>query len=210
MKRYVIDTNLFFNMGSGLGFGKTTQGVVEKITQIMRSEGVKENIELLVPPRVVDEFLSFFEDKEQLFIKDFLGVLSVKSPDAGSLTVPATIFAEMVKDVRTRSYRGLRIGEEEIVRTAKECVGTSNLSAVELQKKTGEFIKSFRDRYRNATRTGFLDSSADLDLILLAKEQDAFLVTADEGVVQWGRLFGVKEVTPEVFGRSLENESRSR
>jgi len=205
MKRYVIDTNLFFNMGSGLGYGKRTEEVVCALTKV--AKGARENgtFELLAPPRVVEEFLSFFEDKNQSFIKEFLTVVTVKSPEASSLSLPASVFYEFVGDIRTRSYRGLRIGEEEITRAGRSFVGSPALSAQDFQKKIGEFVKSFRDRYRNATRTGFLDSLADLDLILLAKEQDASLVSADEGVVKWGRLFGVKEATPEVFGLHLKD-----
>ena len=66
-------------------------------------------------------------------------------------------------------------------------------------------IKNFRDRYRNATRTGFLDSVADLDLIVLSKEINGFLVTSDDGVLSWGRIFGIKEMPASVFRKRLED-----
>ena len=71
--------------------------------------------------------------------------------------------------------------------------------------KIGSVIKNFRDRYRVATRTGFIDSVADLDLIVLAKEIDGFLVSADEGAVRWGRVFGIKEVLPSAFRSRLDS-----
>ena len=202
MKQYVIDTNLFFNMGSGLGYGTKTEGVVKAVTTEARK--AKKDVVLITSPRIVEEFLSFFDDKNQSFIVEFLSVLEVKTPDAAHLSLSATVCYELVSDIRERSYRGLRIGEEEIEAAGRAFMGTQKLQAQEFQKKTGEFIRGFRDRYRNATRTGFLDSLGDLDLILLAKEQDAHLVSADEGVVRWGRIFGVKEVTPEVFGIHLK------
>lgn len=205
MKQYVLDTNLFFNMGSGLGYGVKTEEVVRAVTT--EAERAKKDISLITSPRIVEEFLSFFDDKNQPFIKEFLSILEVKSPDAAHMSISAAVFYELVSDIRDRSYRGLRIGEEEIESVGQGFMGTSKLETKEFQKKTGEYIRKFRERYRNATRTGFLDSLGDLDLILLAKEQDAHLVSSDEGVVKWGRIFGVKEVTPEVFGIHLKQAS---
>ena len=74
-----------------------------------------------------------------------------------------------------------------------------------LQIAICKFINNFRDRYRNATRTGFLDSVADLDLIVLSKEVDGFLVTSDEGVLSWGRTFGIKEMPASIFRKRLED-----
>jgi len=73
------------------------------------------------------------------------------------------------------------------------------------QTTIGPVIKKFRERYRQATRLGFLDSVADLDLIMLAKEQDGFLVSSDEGVLKWGRRFGVKETPASIFASKLNN-----
>ena len=69
----------------------------------------------------------------------------------------------------------------------------------------GEIIKKFRLRYRQATRFGFLDSTADLDLIVLTKEIDGFLVSTDEGVLLWGKTFGVKIMSALGFRRRLEH-----
>ena len=77
-------------------------------------------------------------------------------------------------------------------------------SKKDFQITIGKFIKNFRYRYRNATRTGFLDSVADLDLIVLSKEVDGFLVTSDDGVLSWGRTFGIKEMPSSIFRKRLE------
>ena len=69
MKRYILDANLFFNMESGLGFGRKTEEVVVGITNIGKSLKQIQKAEFLMPPRVIDEFLSFFEEKSQNFIK---------------------------------------------------------------------------------------------------------------------------------------------
>lgn len=203
MDKHVLDTNLFFNMAPGLGIGKKTEEVMVKATEAMKSLKKEGKAEFLMPPRVVDELMSFFEDKNQPFLKDFLSVLSVKSPHVSSVEFPASVFYNLVSDIRERSYRGLTIAEEELKKAGKDLSGSSAKSKPEFEKAVGAHVKALRDRYRNATRTGFLDSVADLDLIVLSKEQDAYLVSTDEGVVHWGRVFGVREMDATVFGKKL-------
>jgi RNA ligase partner protein len=194
MESYILDTNLFFNMQAGLGFGDTTEKVIEQMTIVGRTA------KLYMPPRIVEEFLSFFENKDQENIKKLLSVITVKSPSVEQFTFPASIFYTLVEDIRNRSYRGLRVGEEEIEAAARGMLDTKELSKMEFQKKVGVQIKGFRDRYRQATRVGFLDSLGDLDIIILAKETGGTVVSTDEGLLKWSRLFGVKEMSPSVFG----------
>jgi RNA ligase partner protein len=120
------------------------------------------------------------------------------------MTIPASVFYQLVEDIRFRSYRGLSVGEEEIQKAGREMMGKADLDKKNFQITIGSIIKTFRDRYRQATRTGFLDSVADLDLIMLTKELDGYLVSTDEGVIKWGRTFGVKEITAPVFGEKMK------
>ncbi len=205
MEKYVLDANLFFNMEAGLNLGEKTEDVVKKLTEMAKKLKAAEKAEFYLPPRVVDEFLSFFENKDQAFLEDFLSAITVKSPDAAKVTFPGHVFYELIDDIRQRSYRGLNIGEEEIERAGKAMQGKDNLSTKDFQIQIGSVIKKFRERYRQATRFGFLDSLADLDLIVLAKELDGFLISTDEGVIRWGRLFGVKETPVAVWKKKLED-----
>lgn len=205
MEKYVLDANLFFNMEAGLDMGEKTEEVVKKLTDMAKRLKATKKAEFYMPPRVVDEFLSFFENKEQPFLKDFLSTITVKSPDVGKMDLPGQVFYELVEDIRQRSYRGLNIGEEEIEKAGKTMLGKDNLSTKDFQIQIGSVIKKFRERYRQATRFGFLDSLADLDLIVLTKEIDGVLVSSDEGVIRWGRLFGVKETPVGVWKKQLED-----
>lgn len=205
MEKYILDTNLFFNMGADLGLGKKTEEIIVNLTSKIIELKKRKLADFFMPPRAVDELLSFFEDKNQMFLKKFLGTVTIKSPTLEKLEFPAAVFYRLVADVRERNYRGLNIGEEEINLSGQKMLKESeNLSKKDFQIKIGESIKKFRDRYRNATRTGFLDSVTDLDLIVLAREQDGYLITSDEGVLAWGRLFGVKELPPPSFVKRLE------
>lgn len=203
MEKYILDANLFFNMEAGLGLGDKTETVVKNLTDLVKKLRAAKKAEFFMPPKVVDEFLSFFENKEQPFLKDFLSVVTVKSPDVGGINLPGQVFYELVADIRQRSYRGLNIGEEEIEKAGRTMLNKNNLSTKDFQIELGSVIKKFRERYRQATRFGFLDSLADLDLIVLAKELGGNLVSADEGVIRWGRLFGVKETPVGVWKKQL-------
>ena len=205
MEKYILDTNLFFNMEADLGLGKKTEEIVVNLTKIISQLKKEKKAEFFMPPSIVSEFLSFFENKEKPFLKDFLSVITVKSPEKSKINFPSTIFYQLVEDIRTRSYRGLNISEEEIESAGRKMMEEKNLGKKDFQIKIGTTIKNFRNRYRNATRTGFLDSVADLDLIVLAVEQGAFLISTDEGVLSWGRHFGVKEMPSLVFRKRLED-----
>src|SRR3989338_10818110 len=204
MEKYILDANLFFNMEAGLGLGEKTEEVVRNLTDKAKKLKNLKKAEFFLPPRVIDEFLSFFQDKDQKFLKDFLSAITVKSPDAGKMVFPAQIFYELVSDIRQRSYRGLNIGEEEIEKAGKATLDKKTLTTKEFQIAMGPIIKKFRERYRQATRLGFLDSVADLDLIVLTKVLEGNLVSSDEGVIRWGRMFGIKETPVAVLRKQLE------
>ncbi len=205
MEKYILDTNLFFNMESGMGLGKKTEEVTVVFTKAAKKLRVGGSAEFFMPPKIVDEYLSFFENKNQPFIKDFLNQITIKSPDIGQVQIAGSVFYHLIEDIRNRSFRGLRIGEEEIVGASKSMAGQKDLNKKDFEIKSGEAIRAFRDRYRQATRFGFIDSLADLDLIILAKEMGGYLVSSDEGVVNWGRIFGVKELPAPVFGSKLKS-----
>ena len=206
MEKYIFDTNLFFNMESGLNLAKKTEDVVVEVTKIAKRLKKENTGIIFMPPRAIDEFLSFFENKQQLFLKEFLSTITIKSPDIHKIQFPSGVFYAIVEDIRQRSHRGLNIGEEEIVNAAKKAEGKGSFQKKDFEIMVGSVITTFRDRYRKATRFGFIDSLTDLDLIVLAKEQDAFLISSDEGVMKWAKTFGVKEMPPGVWQQRVHPE----
>lgn len=202
MESYVLDTNLFFNMESGLGIGEKTIDVLKAVTQGVLKLKKTNNSSFFMPPSIVKEIRSFF-DEEPPALKDFLAEIIVKSPDISQTKFPASVFYSLVKEIKERILKGKVASEDELYKAVSSLAPIELKGKKEIQIKVGEFTKSLRDRYRQATRTGFLDSLADLDLIVLSKEEDAYLVSTDEGVILWGREFGVKEMDPAVFGKKL-------
>jgi len=204
METFILDTNIFFNMEADLSLGKKTEEVVINLTSIFEKLKKNKTAVFFMTPSAVSEFLSFFEDEKQPFIKNFLSLTNIESPDLSKEFFPGTVFYKLIEDVRLRSYRGLNVAEEEIKAAAFEFLNKKIEDKKDFQIKIGSFIKKFRERYRNATRTGFLDSVTDLELIILARQKDGFLVTTDQGVLNWGRTFGVKEMPSLVFAKRLE------
>ncbi|MCL4375136.1 RNA ligase partner protein [Patescibacteria group bacterium] len=204
MDSYVLDTNLFFNMEAGLGLGKKAEEVLVNLTAIIKRLSGQPT-RFYMPPRVVDELVGFFAGKDQTAVKQFLAVVNIKSPDNHNLQVGAAVFARLIDDVRSRHYRGMLVAEEAVVQAGKTMVGKDKLDKKQFEMTLGPVVKKFRQRYRQATRFGFIDSLADLDLILLAKELDAFLVSSDEGVLRWGRWFGIRETPVSVFASRLNS-----
>lgn len=203
MNSYVLDTNLFFNMDANLGFGHTTKEVIRGLTSAMQGATEAGRAKFLMSPRIVDEVMSFFEVDDDQGFKNLLRYIEVRSPDLGKNPVHLQFVYELIDDTRKRSYRGLQIAEEELQEIAQQMMGKEALGKKEFQMAIGPKIKGLRDRYRQATRAGFLDSLADFDLLALAKEEAGYIVTTDEGVKLWGRKLGVKEMLPEVFVKQI-------
>ena len=202
MNTYILDTNLFFNMEPGLQLGKTTKDVLIRATELMKAQ---KQATYIMSPRVVDELKSFFEAELPSFVEDFLVQIDIRSPDPAKVQFNASVFYALIDDVRERNYKGLRAAEDEIRKAASQMMGKEVLPKQAFEMTVGANIQSFRNRYRNATRTGFIDSLADLDIIMLARELDGYIVTTDVGVLEWGRTFGVKELPAELFAKHLEN-----
>jgi RNA ligase partner protein len=203
MEKFILDANLFFNMEAGFNLGKKTDEVIANLTSY--AEKLRGRVEFLMPPSAIEEFLSFFEDKNQPQIKKLLSLITSRSPSRNQITISIEVFYQLIEEIKKRSYRGLNLGEEEIIKAGRLMSGVGKMSEKEFEIKIGEVIKNFRSRYRTATRTGFIDSLTDLDLIILTKETDGFLVSSDEGVIRWGRVFGIKEVLPSSFRLKLDS-----
>lgn len=202
MTRYILDTNFFFNLEIKSGFGKNATEVITNFTELAQKIKKAKKAEFYMPPRILDEFLTFVEKKDA-HIEDFLNLVVIKSPDVSQIAFPAAVFYQLVDEIRDRSYKGLRIAEELVDTGAKKMQGATDLSHMEYQKTIGEIVTKLRERYRQATRFNFLDSVADLDVIALARELEGVVVSSDEGVLRWGRIFGVKEVPADLLRSQL-------
>jgi RNA ligase partner protein len=204
MNNYILDTNIFFNMEAGLGLGNNTKEIAMNLNKIKNLNN-SLTIEFFTAPSVVTEIESFFDSKEDPVLEVLINLLTVKSPSTSDMNLSCTIFESLITDYRERSYRGMKVAEEEIAETGKLFMGKEVLPHKEFQMAIGKKITTLRDRFRNATRTGTIDSQADLEVVLLSKELRAPLISTDEGVLKWGRKIGILEMSPSVFGKKMQD-----
>jgi hypothetical protein len=110
--------------------------------------------------------------------KDLQVKIFQKPPKKYEMNVPAFLLYELIEDVRHRIDKGLRVAEQAV----REVVTDTE----------PETIANLRKKYRSALREGIIDSKEDVDLILLAKELDGILVTADTGIITWADKLGIR------------------
>ena len=176
----VLDTSLLVNPDIRHGFGSSP---TEAINGFVEMAEQAPSLEFYMPTSIFAELMNFVDQKE--LTGKFVALMNQRSPSKHELTCPAYILYELVEDMRNRVNKGMRIAEKAV-----RSVGESN---------ERDIIQSMRKSYREALREGILDSKEDVDLILLAKELDALLVTVDYGAIAWADKLGVRWLLPEKF-----------
>jgi len=191
-QRYVLDTSAFTNAVDG--GSKVTIEFIKRLVKLVADARVNLNISCYIPiPTIYEEMQVSFRTlgaKPELvtaidtwFIK--------KTPNRYEVKIPAQIFYDFISDIRERINKGLRVSEDAVKVAIKE-------------DDHGPVINSLREKYRGALREGILDSKEDLDVLLLAKEMDATVVSADEGIRKWAERLGLKYVEAKKFPIVLE------
>lgn len=178
--RVVLDTSLFVNPDVRKSFGETPTEALEGFLFLAAQVPI---LEFYMPPSVFEELLNFIEPEK--VSGDLLVYLHQKPPRRHEILIPAFLLYELIEDMRERINKGLRVSER--------AVRAAGL------KKPDEVIQDLRHKYREALREGIIDSKEDVDLILLARELDALLITADHGAIKWAEKLGIKWLIPEKF-----------
>lgn len=173
--RLVIDTSIFVNPVTQKDFGADISLAIEGFIGTIKSC----SIELFIPSSIYKELSNFAPEESMAGLRR---VAVVRGPDLLSMQVPASILQSFIADIRERINRGLRIAEEAIE--------SSN---------TPESIRRIRNEYRSAMRSGIVDSVEDLDVILLARETGAAVLSADEGIFRMADSLGIEVFTSGEF-----------
>lgn len=182
MRKFILDTSLFVNPHARKSFGKDAKSAVRGFIK----KAKKTKAEFFMPPSVFRElgtFVGSVSEELELIVKK-------RAPNIYSIYIPAAVFYEFIEDVRGRINKGLRIAEESTADTK---------NAVNLK------IGKLREKYKDAMRTGIVDSKEDFELIILAKEIDGALVSADEGVINFAHKVGCECVDAKKFEKILKN-----
>jgi len=188
-ERVVLDTSLFVNPDVRDSLGRTPTEALETFLFMAAQIHI---LEFYMPPSTFQELLNFI-DRDKI-TGDMLLLLRQKPPRKHELKCPAYVLYELIEEIRDRVNRGLRVAETAVRSTEK--------------KKIDEIIQDMRKKYREALREGIIDSKEDVDLLLLAMELDALLVTADQGLIKWAEKFGIRWLIPEKFSEYLSSAVR--
>lgn len=168
MRKFVIDTSVFVNPYIYKKFGTEPRKAISNFAKIVSK---KKDFEFYMPSSVFNELKNFVEEDIEtleLFVKR-------RSPNVYAIYLPAAVFYDFVEEIRTRIDKGLRLAEVFTI---------NNLP------NNAEKLRKLREKYKEAMRTGILDSKEDFELVLLAKELEATLVSADEGILDFGNKIG--------------------
>jgi len=190
------------------------------VLDLVAEARLKLNISCYVPyPTVYKEIEGFAKrhDCGQETVDAVDTWLVKKTPNRYEVQVPAGIFYEYVDHMRDRINKGMRVAEDHIRDASTDCLYVQAedddrpMSEVrqEVEREViGGTISKFRDKYRNALRYGILDAAPDIDVLLLAKELDAAVVGADDGIEKWAERLGLRFVHSTSFPRMIQEYLR--
>ncbi len=185
--RFVIDTSLFVNPYARGKFGKDPPSAVTGFIRMAK----KVDAQFYMPPSVFNELKNFIGAKSD----DLALHVKKRAPNTFALPLPAAVFYDFIDDVRSRVNKGLRLAED----FAKD-------NHPDNDAKLGKL----REKYRESMRTGIIDSKEDLELVLLAKELEATLVTSDEGVIKFANKIGCECLEGDKFHGLLKTLAKKR
>ncbi len=206
-QRFVLDTTAITDAGlrAKEGYESICESAQEILDLIAKAR-LKLNISCYIPyPTVYTELVSFLKRHkcdEEIFVKLDTWLVK-KTPNRYEVKIPSAIFYEYVSTVRQKINKGRKIAEEFIWECSAIAVKFAD-NREELEREIGNLISKFRDKYRTALRQGILDSAPDLDVLLLAKELEAGVVSSDAGIRKWSERLGLRFVEASKFPRMLK------
>ncbi len=186
-RTFVIDTSAFTNPHGRPDKIKSTEEAVKHFINLAIS---CPHLSFYIPFSVKKELMHFMNDN----LPEFEFVVTTKSPSLFEIKIPARLMHEFIDDVRDRINKGLRVAEEYIRKSGET---------------TEEKIHALREKFRSAVRAGIVDSKEDFDVIMLALELKAIVITSDQGLQRMADLLGISFMDPLVFFQYLENENLS-
>jgi hypothetical protein len=184
--RLVLDTSVFTNPDSARSWGDDVESALGAFVQAARAAGRRGAC--YMPPSVLEELKTFVSSGS--IPADFELVVRLQAPNRYQVAVPGFLLYELIDDIRNRIDRGLRVAERAVREAGPDNVERS--------------VARLRNKYREALRSGLLDSREDVDIILLARELDAALVSSDRAVVTWAEKLGIRLVHPDNLREILQ------
>jgi hypothetical protein len=212
-QQFVLDTSLFITEGIRRD-GESLEAAVLRLLDLVATARLELNISCHVPPSIHDELTTMLRDRdvgEEVFSRLDTWVVR-KSPDRYGVTIPANIVYDFIDEMSDRVDRGLRVSEQalrEVEQLDPEELARTGDDGKEYMTEADRILSNMRDKYRRALRRGVLDSREDFDLLVLARELEAGVVTEDRGIISWADEFGLRYVRGSRFPTLLEEYLRA-
>ncbi|WP_251344310.1 RNA ligase partner protein [Haloplanus halophilus] len=210
-QQFVLDTSLFLTEEIRRG-DESLETAVRRLLDLVATARLELNISCYMPPSIHDELGAMLRDRDvedEVFSRLDTWVVR-KSPDRYGVSIPANIVYNFIDEMSDRVDRGLRVSEAAIREV--EQLDPEDLTADghdEYMTAADRVLSNMRDKYRRALRQGVLDSREDFDLLVLARELDAGVVTEDRGIISWADEFGLRYVRGGQFPTLLEEYVRA-
>lgn len=203
-QRFVIDTSLFLTEEIRQE-DESQEEAIDRLLDLIAEARLELSISCHMPPSVYNELTTMLEERD--IDPSVLAKLNTwvvrKHPDRYGVSIPAEVVYRFVDEMSRRVDRGLRISEEAVRRA--EDVDDGPLENREHMTEADLVISDLRDKYRRALRRGVVDSQEDFDILILAMELDAGVVTEDTGIITWTEDFGLRYLRGRDFPQLLEN-----
>lgn len=215
-QQFVLDTSLFLTEEIRED-DDTLEEAILRLLDLVATARLELNISCYMPPSIHDELATILRDRDigdDVFSRLDTWVIR-KSPDRYGVTIPADIVYTFIEEMSDRVDRGLRVSEQALREV--EQLDPEELTAddpSEYMSEADRVLSNMRDKYREALRQGVLDSREDFDLLVLARELDAGVVTEDRGIISWADEFGLRYVHggqfPVLLGEYLRASGAAR
>jgi RNA ligase partner protein len=214
-QQFVLDTSLFITEEIRRD-DESLSSAVLRLLDLVATARLELNISCHMPPSIHDELATMLRDRDvddEVFSRLDTWVVR-KSPDRYGVTIPANIVYDFIEEMSDRVDRGLRVSETALREVeqldpdelARETDGDGTEAYM---TEADQILSKMRDKYRRALRQGVLDSREDFDLLVLARELDAGVVTEDRGIISWADEFGLRYVRGGQFPVLLEEYLRA-
>lgn len=203
-QRFVLDTSLFLTEEIRRN-GESLDEAMDRLLDLIAAARLELGISCHMPPSIHDELTTMLDDRPVSEpTREKLNTWVVrKHPDRYSVSIPADVVYRFVEEMSDRVNRGLRVSEDAVRRA--ETAADEPAADHPHKTEVDAVISNLRDRYRRALRQGVLDSREDFDLLILARELDAGVVTEDGGIIAWTEAFGLRYLRGSDFPALLEN-----
>jgi hypothetical protein len=202
-QRFVVDTSALLT-DEIRADDESVDEAVNRLLDLVAEAKLGLDISCYMPPSIYEELRLMLEDRDvddetvsklnTWFIK--------KNPARFEVMIPAEIVYGFIDEMSDRVDRGLRVSEKA-VRKAEES-RADEVTEHEYMSHVDQVISDLRDEYRSTLRQGVLDSREDFDLLILARELDAGVVTEDQGIINWAEDFGLRYLKGRDFPTLLE------